>query len=179
MITQHQEHLISLLLASFPNFQSGDSDAALASYALVIEPNDPRDVQAGIRMIIAGELPGFDGRFAPTATQLARAIRLALEKRVDAENAQRRRLPPPADEWVEPTPEQKERVKTLLLNLAKDLRADQTEQEAEDERKRLAQLRRTNARFAPDQAPNAMAHRLGFSTINTADDDRWDMGGAA
>ena len=95
---------MSLLLGTFPNFQSGDAEAALTAYAMVITKADPRDVEPGIMMLINGEMPGFDGRFAPTATQLARAIRSCLERRVDAENAARRRLPPPVLDDPEPTP---------------------------------------------------------------------------
>lgn len=165
MLTTHQEHLVSLLLGSFPNFQSGDAEAALAAYAMVITSADPRDVEPGIMLLINGQLPGLDGRFAPTAPQLARAIRVCLDKRVDAEIAARRRLPPPADDAPEPTPEQKAKVRAILdnLKLAEEHQADARAEE------RRALLRRTNERFDPQP--------LSYSTVNTADDDAHDMGG--
>lgn len=166
MLTTRQEHLVSLLLASFPNFSSGDAEAALAAYAMVIGGKDERDVEAGIMALINGEVLGFDGRFAPTATQLARAIREALERRVDAENAERRRLPPPVEDREEPTPEQKARVKALMEHSAKTLGVDFEADEREAQR--LARLRRTNEYFDRQAAA--------YETFNSADDDEHDMG---
>lgn len=167
MMTEHQERLVSLLLGTFPNFQSGDAEAALTAYAMVIGNADPRDVEPGIMALINGELPGFDGRFAPTSAQLARSIRICLERRVDAENAERRRLPAPVDYRDEPTPEQKARVAALMKQTAETLGAD-TDADAK-RAQRLAMLRRTNERFDQDA--------MSYSTFNSADDDDRDMGG--
>jgi|GEM_PF-4162828 hypothetical protein len=167
MMTEQQERLVSLLLGTFPNFQSGDAEAALTAYAMVVTGADPRDVEPGIMMLIKGELAGFDGRFAPTATQLARAIRTALEQRVDRENAERRRLPPPPEEdFPEPTPEQRARVKNLMDQVKRSYGSERSDQEAKERYR--AQLRRTNERFDHEA----------FSTFNAADDDQHDMGQA-
>lgn len=155
-----------MLLGSFPNFQSGDPDGALAAYDIVIARADARDAEAGVLALINGEVLGFDGRFAPTATQLARAIREALERRVDAENAERRRLPPPIEERDEPTPEQKARVKALMQQAAATLGADFEGKEREAQR--MAMLRRTNEHFD--------RQTLSFETYNSADDDAHDLG---
>lgn len=165
MMTEQQERLVSLLLGTFPNFQSGDAEAALTAYAMVIGAADPRDVEPGIMKLIKGELPGFDGRFAPTSAQLARAIRVCLDKRVDAEIAARRRLPPPEDA-PEPTPEQRARVKAMLANLqlGEDAEADARAEE------RRAFLRRTNEHFD--------ARAAAYETFNAADDEAHDMGQA-
>lgn len=121
MMDQHQQALVSLLLGSFPNFQSGDGEAALAAYEIVLSAADERDLQPGVMMLINGEVQGHDGRFAPTAPQLAKAIRQAMHKRVDTENARRAALPPPNDDWVDDAPEVKERNKARLEALAADL----------------------------------------------------------
>lgn len=179
MITIQQENLISLLLASFPNFQSGDADAALAAYGIVIEQADARDVEPGIMMLINGQLPGFDGRFAPTSAQLARAIRISLERRVDAENAQRAALPPPKDDWVEPPPEVKARNKAKLDALVESLGKTLRTEDAENDRKAKELTARVNARFAPEMDSWSMAKRLGLA-IDVGDDpeaDYGDMGG--
>lgn len=168
MMTEQQERLVSLLLGTFPNFQSGDAEAALTAYAMVVTKADPRDVEPGIMMLINGELPGFDGRFAPTATQLARAIRTALEQRVDRENAERRRLPPPPEvDFPEPTPEQRARVQALMDQVRRDYGSERSD--AERLERTRAMLRRTNERFDRDA--------MSYSTMNTADDDDYDMGG--
>ena len=167
MMTQDKQNaLIALLLGTFPNFQSGDPSGALAAYDIVLSKADERDAEAGILSLINGEVLGFDGRFAPTATQLARAIREALERRVDAENAARRRLPPPVEERDEPTEEQKARVKALMKQAADNLGADFEGEEREA--RRLAMLRRTNEHF--DRGA------MSYETFNSAEDDDHDMG---
>src|SRR5690606_5369585 len=176
MMTEQQERLVSLLLGTFPNFQSGDAEAALTAYAMVITNADPRDVEPGIMMLINGELLGFDGRFAPTATQLARAIRAALDQRVDREIAERRAHAPPPDDWAEPSPEQRAKGKAILDQLAHDLGAQMRTEDAERDLRRKDHQERVNARFAPDMSEKAMAKRLGFATYNAADDDDYDMG---
>ena len=181
MLTPHQEHLVSLLLASFPNFQSGDADAALAAYAIVIGQADPRDIEPGIMLLINGELPGFDGRFAPTAPQLSRAIRLSLEKRVDAEIAARKALPPPADDWVDDPPEVKDRNKARLDQLAVDLSATLRTEEAETDRRRQQLANKTNLRFDPSRDPSDVAKRLGIGAryyVGDPDAENGDMGQA-
>lgn len=147
MMTDHQERLVSLLLGTFPNFQSGDAEAALTAYALVITGADPRDVEPGIMMLINGQLPGFDGRFAPTSAQLARAIRISLERRVDRENAERRALPSPVDDFVQDPPEVRARNKARLDALREKLASDA---DMNGDKNILKDLqRRTNERFDP------------------------------
>lgn len=168
MMTEQQERLVSLLLGTFPNFQSGDAEAALTAYSLVITQADPRDVEPGIMMLIRGELPGFDGRFAPTAPQLSRAIRVSLERRVDRENAERRRIPPPMEDREEPTPEAKARVRALMEQVERTHGVDHDAEERAFRRRDL--LRRTNEHFD--------RQALRPETFNTADDDAHDMGQA-
>lgn len=174
MMTEHQERLISLLLGTFPNFQSGDSEAALTAYAVVITDADPRDVEPGIMRLIKGEMPGFDGRFAPTATQLARSIRMALDHRVDQEIKARKALPPPEDAWKEPTPEQRARGRAILANLQKTLSAQQEADDAANEQARKAIFARTNARF--DNGASRYQRIPNVESFNVADDDQYDMG---
>ncbi len=158
--TQRQQALVSLLLGTFPNFQSGDAEAALAAYDIVLSKADPRDVEPAIMMLIEGRLPGFDGRFAPTATQLSRAIRVCLEKRVDAEIAARKALPPPPDDWVDDPPEVKARNKARLDKLCADLAAQLQTDDAADEKRKREITNRANAAFRPSDDPYAVKRRL-------------------
>lgn len=183
MMNDRQQALVSLLLATFPNFQSGDAEAAFAAYAIVLEKADPRDIEPGIMALINGEVTGFDGRFAPTATQLARSIRIALERRVDREIAERRALPPPKDDWVEPTPEQRARGKAILSQLSADLAAQMRTDDAEADRRRQELAARMNARFAPPMDRGAISRRLGIGATYSvgdpdADSDMGQMGAA-
>ena len=180
MMTSHQQALVSLLLGSFPNFQSGDGEAALAAYEIVLTASDERDLQPGVMMLINGEVAGHDGRFAPTAPQLAKAIRQAMNKRVDEENARRAALPPPEDEWVDDTPEIKARNKARLDQLAADLAATLRTEEAETERQRQQLHAKTNMRFDPATDEASLSARLGIGrarfTVGDADAEAGDMG---
>lgn len=118
-LTTHQEQLISLLLASFPAFQSGDAEAAVAAYALVIADAMPQDVEPGIRILLNGQYPGHDGRFAPSAPILASAIRMAMERRIDRERMARKPMLPPPD--IEKTDESRERVRKMTEQVVKQL----------------------------------------------------------
>lgn len=180
MMNDHQTALVSLLLGSFPNFQSGDGEAALAAYEIVLSAADERDLQPGVMMLINGEVVGHDGRFAPTAPQLAKAIRQAMNKRVDAENARRAALPAPDDEWVDDAPEVKARNKARMDQLAADLAAVLRTDEAETERKRQQLHTKTNMRFDPSRDEASLSKRLGIGgarfTVGDADEQNGDMG---
>lgn len=169
MMNQHQTALTSLLLGSFPTFQSGDGAAALGAYEWVFSQADERDWQPGISILINGEYPGHDGRFAPTAPQLATAIRMARDKRLETERRHQLRIAPP--EVVEISEEEQARVKAGFDKLIADLSSKLQTQDASAERRRKAIFAKTNARFMPDMDPSAVARRLGFST-GDADGDR-------
>jgi hypothetical protein len=164
MLTSHQNALISLLLGSFPNFQSGDSAAALAAYDIVMTAADERDLQPGFMLLIEGMYASHDGRFAPTSAQLAGAIRVMRDRRLDAERLDKLRRPvlPPPD--IVHTPEERGRVKAKLdagiEKLARILRTD----EAAAEMRRTSNWDKVNTRFKPDREERAMGKRLGFSS---------------
>lgn len=167
MMNDHQTALVSLLLGSFPNFQSGDGEAALAAYDIVLSSADRRDLQPGVMMLINGEVAGHDGRFAPTAPQLARAIRQAMNKRVDEENARRAKLPPPEDDWIDDAPEVKARNKAKFDELAASLGSAFRTDDAERAQRLRSLQERTNARFDPE----ALSYSVGDP------DAEGDMGG--
>lgn len=160
MMNDHQTALCSLLLGSFPNFSSGDAEGALGAYGIVMSHADPRDLQPGIMALINGEYSGHDGRFAPTAPQLAGAIRQCRDTRLDSEYRTKLAIAPPAKEDI---PEvERERVKAGFDDLIKNLSANLRTQDAEADARRQAIYHRTNARFMPDMSPAEMRKRLGF-----------------
>lgn len=177
MMNDHQTALVSLLLGSFPNFQSGDADAALAAYEIVMSEVDDRDLQPGVMILLNGEYSGHDGRFAPTAPQFATAIRMARDKRLDSEVRVRpKALPEPE---LEISPEQRAKGKAILDQLAADLGAKMRTDEAEQDRRRNERVGRVNARFMPDMSQDAMSRRLGIGSTGytTGDPDaEGDMG---
>lgn len=130
---------------------------ALADY-------ETQDIEAGIRNMLSGRVDGFNPSFLPPAPLVATAVRSALYQRLDAERRDRKALPPP--ERVEPTPEQKARVRAILANL----KLGEDEESARRAEERRALLRRTNERFDPGT--------MTYSTFDASDDDAHDMGQA-
>lgn len=160
MMTDHQTALCSLLLGSFPSFSSGDAEAALAAYELVMSQADERDLQPGFMILINGEYPGHDGRFAPTAPQLATAIRMARDKRLESERRDQMRWPrlPPPD--IEKTPEQRERARAKLEAFIQSVGAVDAHRNAEQIAAAKERWEKTNARFQPPMDDASVAHRL-------------------
>lgn len=160
MMTDHQTALCSLLLASFPSFSSGDAEAALAAYELVMAQADERDLQPGFMVLINGEYAGHDGRFAPTAPQLATAIRIARDKRLRLEELDRRytpRLPAPD---IEKTPEQRARARAKMEAFVQSVGAADAELSAEAIASRKDRWDKTNHRFRPPMDDASVARRL-------------------
>lgn len=163
MMTEHQTALCSLLLGSFPNFTSGDAEAALAAYELVMRQADERDLQPGFMLLINGEYPGHDGRFAPTAPQLASAIRMARDKRLESERLDRiaqPRLPAPD---IEKTPEEIARAKAKLQAFVETQGAIDAHQNAEQIAAAKERWEKTNARFQPPMDDASLTERLNLN----------------
>ena len=139
MMTDRQEALVSLLLGSFPNFASGDGEAALGAYELVLRQSDERDHEPGVMILINGEYPGHDGRFAPTAPQLASAIRMARDKRLDRERDRRPQLAPPD---IQHDPESQARVRQLMRETIAGLGGSMRSPDAAEELARQASKER-------------------------------------
>jgi len=169
-MNQRQTALISLLLGSFPAFQSGDAEAAIAAYQFVLKDTDERDLEQGVSILVNGLYPGHDGRFAPTAPQLATAVRMARDKRLDSDRRTAKRLPPPPDKVV--TEEERARVKArfeaLLANVVKEEKLED-EARVQRERERFA---RVNARFDPPQDDASIMERLMGYSVGSPESER-------
>jgi len=117
-------------------------------------------VTDAVDLIIRGELPNHDGRFAPTAPMLATACRLAAEKAARAKylaGLAAPRLPPPL---IEHTPESRERVRQLAKHAAEvigsvDLHNSEAEIAAAN-----ARWAKVNAHFDPPQDYESLTERL-------------------
>lgn len=121
-------------------------------------------------MFIKGQVPGHDGRFAPTAPMLAGACRLVLEKynRVRyLEGIAAPRLPPPD---IEKTPEQRERAKAKVAEFVASVGAEaMTEAETQE---RSARWAKVNARFDPPQDDASISARLIKYTLGSPESER-------
>lgn len=160
MMTDHQTALCSLLLGSFPTFSSGDAEAALAAYEIVMSNAAEQDLQPGFMILINGEYPGHDGRFAPTAPQLATAIRMARDRRLEHErvmNSHQARLPSPD---IAKTPEQRMRAKAKLAEFLMSVGKSEVEQNAEQMAASKARWAKVNAHFDPPQDEESLTERL-------------------
>ena len=129
----------------------------LHNYLTAIDDWHADHVEDAVTMFIKGEVPGHDGRFAPTAPMLAKACGLVLE----SENRnrylaglQQPRLPKPD---IEKTPEQRARALDAVEKFTQQMKRDQMILE---EAHRKDQWERVNARFVPDQTEEAIRQRL-------------------
>jgi hypothetical protein len=172
MMTDHQTALCSLLLGSFPTFSSGDAEAALTAYELVMAQADERDLQPGVMLLINGEYPGHDGRFAPTAPQLASALRMARDRRLEHErimNVHQARLPAPD---IQHSPESQQRVRELTERAAERIGAVDAHNSAEATAAGKDRWEKTNARFQPPMDDDSVMRRLmGYSTGSPESDE--------
>lgn len=162
MLNQRQTALVSLLLGSFPSFQSGDAEAAFAAYQFVLRDVFDGDLEEGVSMVINGLLPGHDGRFAPTAPQLATAIRMCRDKRLDRERRSNLLLPAPAEKVVSEAERLRVKAKfeALLANVKREEAIDH-EQAVEEQR---ARFRKVNLQFDPPMDDASVMQRLmGYS----------------
>lgn len=158
MLNQRQTALVSLLLGSFPSFQTGDAEAAFAAYQFVLRDIDDRDLEHGVGMIVNGLLPGHDMRFAPTAPQLATAIRINRDKRLDSERRAQLALPaPPVQEVSE---EERARVKAKFEALLAEVKHQEVLDHEDHVAKQRERFREVNKRFDPPQDDESLTDRL-------------------
>jgi hypothetical protein len=132
---------------------------------------DECDLDPGVMILINGQYPGHDGRFAPTAPQLATAIRMARDKRLEHERRERLNQPRLAPPDVVSTPEERARAKTKLDHFLQNVGDRMRTDDATITKSRNHVLAKTNARFAPDMSDDAVANRLLFS-VGDPDGDR-------
>lgn len=150
---------LAVMLATFPPSQSGDGETVLAAYEWVMQGESERDVIDGVDLVMRRKLPGFDGRFAPTAPQLAQAIQMARDRRLESERRSRLLLPPPASREV--SPEERAVVAGKFSKFIANVgvaRSNEAALRRADDR-----IARTNARFHPDLEPEAVKARLGLA----------------
>ena len=132
----------------------------LHNYLLAVDDYAADDVEAAVTLYIKGAMPGFDGRFAPTAPMLATGCRKAVEDRSRVAylaGMQMPRLPPPD---IEKTDEQRQRARALMEQTVANLTAGAAVETAEAEAASKARWEKVNARFQPDQSDEAIAARL-------------------
>jgi hypothetical protein len=155
------------LFRTYRFVEPSEADEMLRVYFEALADYETRDIEAGIRDMLSGRVDGFNPSFLPPAPLVAKAVRTAMYKRLESEARDRKALPPPVEEWAEPTPEQKARVKALMAQVRRNYGSERSDKEREEATR--AMLRRSNEHFD--------AQRLSVSTFNSADDDFHDMGG--
>jgi hypothetical protein len=108
-------------------------------------------VEDAVDLVLRGELPGHDGRFAPTPPMLATACRMAAEKNARRNYINGIRQPRLAAPEIRKTDEQRQRVKELAKHAAETIGAvnlDTSEAEMAASKERWAKV---NAHFDPPQ----------------------------
>jgi hypothetical protein len=150
---------LTILFSTFPP-QPGELEAQIEAYGIALEGHDVQDIEAAIRRFIRGEVEGHNQSFPPTAAKLGAVVHECMHKRLDALNLEKRlhpRLPAPD---IEHSPESIARVRAMVADLVPKLR---TKDAADEVRKAAEQKRwqeRMDARFIPDETPEAMKARL-------------------
>jgi hypothetical protein len=123
------------------------------AYAIALEGLSAENILRGVKAVLRGEIAGLDPAFPPTTAQLAQACRGPTF--ISPGFA----LPPPeADDWSEPTDEQKARVDALISEAIAGMKrtSADAEQQAIQRREEMARksaerLRRVAAEMAARQ----------------------------
>lgn len=141
--------MIGLLLSSFPNFQSGDAESALAAYELAVTDYHSQDLADAVKAFVQGSVPGHNMAFAPTAPQLASACRRARESRLDDANRHRKAVAQieARDDDTPKNAETRARVAAMVAKAVKNLSMHDEPKAADNEATRAAYLKRHDERF--------------------------------
>ncbi len=168
-------NLLKLLFSTFPPPPSEDGDAQLAAYALALDGHAEQDIEAAVRKLIRGEVPGHNQSFAPSAAMLGSVVIERRNHRIDIESRSfvRNQLPAPS---IERTDESRARVAAKLQEGLVGLATTMLTPDVEAERRRQEHTSKVFARFDPKSDREAL-ERLGYSTGNS--DVEGDMGGKA
>ena len=145
-------------MSAFPPTSNADPAQALRNYLDVVEDWHADLVEEAVTLFIKGEIPGFDGRFAPTAPMLAGACRKAAENRQRAAYIASLSAPRLMAPEIEKTPEQRERARELVASFVANLEAENID--AAETQRRNEQWVKVNARFQPDMSDEAVKSRL-------------------
>lgn len=117
-------------------------------------------VEDAVDLVLRGELPGHDGRFAPTPPMLATACRLVAEKHARRRYIDGIKAPRLAAPEIPKTDEQRQRVRELAKHAAETIGAvnlDTTEAEIAASKERWDKV---NAHFDPPQDEVSLTDRL-------------------
>lgn len=129
-------------------------------------------VEDAVDLVLRGELPGHDGRFAPTPPMLATACRLAAEKNARRNYLNGIKSPRLVAPEIRKTDEQRQRVRELAKHAAETIGAvnlDTTEAEIAASKERWAKV---NAHFDPPQDYESLTDRLNLNR----DSQGYDIG---
>lgn len=150
---------IQRLLAAFPPI-SGDAALILHNYLMAVEDYAADDVEAAVTMYIKGTIPGFDGRYVPTAPMLATGCRKVIEERSRKSYYASFNAPRLAPPDIEKTDEQRARARAKMQQAIDNLSSATALDSAEALDASKARWEKVNTRFAPDMSEEAIMERL-------------------
>lgn len=129
------------LFRTYQQSDRGDPRAVLTErmerakiYFEAVAPFEVQDIEKAVENFLTGNAPGHNAAFAPPAPFVAAECRRVMNQRLRHERLMRPALPPPADPEI--TPEQRERGKGVLRDLAASLAWDVTPDGVERSRRR-------------------------------------------
>lgn len=149
---------IQRLLAAFPATSQADPALVLHNYLMSVEDWPADIVTDAVDQFMKGNVPGWDGRFAPTPPMLGSACRRAQEAVSRANyltRISRPALPPPD---ITHTDEERARAKAKVAEFVASVSDDPADEATIAIRN--ARWAKVNARFDPPQDDESLAERL-------------------
>lgn len=136
----------------------------LHNFLMAVEDWSADFVEDAVTLFIKGQVPGHDGRFAPTPSQLATACNIVAEKASRARylnGLSQPRLPPPD---IVHTEEERERVAAKVKAFSEVQGSIMAHENSVDTQRRRERWAKTNARFQPPMDDASISQRLlGYS----------------
>lgn len=106
------------LFRTYRFVEADEADEMLRVYFEAVTDYETQDIEAGVADMLAGRVDGFNPSFLPPAPLVGKAVRDAMNRRLDSEarrRASQPKLPPPD---VEKSPESQARVLAIVADIA-------------------------------------------------------------
>lgn len=162
---------IQRLLAAFPSTSQADPALVLHNFLTAVDDWSADYVEDAVSAFIKGQVPGFDGRFAPTPAMLGAQCRVASDMEARRRYLDRLATPalPPPD--IKHSPEEQARARAKVAEFIAAQGPSISEQRELDSERR-ASMAKHDSFFAADFIPTeggvgriskSLAKLLGYS----------------
>lgn len=154
---------IQRLLSNFPPV-AGDIQQVVGNYLAAVDGWSYDDVTMAVDLYVKGQMPGFDGRFAPTPPMLVSGCRKAAEIKARDRYLRKVATPQLSAPDIVHTPEERARVKAKVQRFIEQQNEMAIAGDESETKRKAMGWAKVNARFNPDMSDDAlMARLMGFS----------------